>query len=696
MAQNYGPRIVTENLLLSLDPSQNKSYPATDLPLKDGLIMWMDAADDTTFSYSSGTTVSQWRDKSGFNYHMTPLAGSPTRNAFLNSRKVLAFTTSQDIQNLSIDLRTSPYTVFIISRYTSPSSGTGRILTSNGGYNNWLLGHWASETNKYFANGWVYSTYVALDTNWKMYLGDWGGPSNDLANFYGAGTAIATNSADASAGPWTLGINANSGERSNCEAAEIIVYNRLLTPKERNLVHTYLGEKWGISNSDRQIFDLSGNNFNFSFNGTNPRYNAKTIVSNFNTTTPYAVGSFGGQNLTSTILNLLYVDHTIEVAVNLKGFKAVKSFDNARDYEGAAGIILWQGYHGGLYVDAATQKLTYLIWNSDPTNVYTEYVLPNDLKDKILYITAKRQANVLSIFINGVLVAGPTSITTTVRSYSQINIGAAYQGDPSSGGSLGAFVWAGQHEYHLLRMYNKALSSSEIVSNYQAFKARFDLNVARYGLVLELNAGNPTSYAGSGSTWYDTSGTGNNGTLTYGPTYNSTNGGVVVLDGVDDYVTCANSTSLQITNALTLEIWFYNTASVDGLGMIVKGPLSSDYDYMLYLTGNSTLAYFYKKDSGGGIHYGGTTLSLLNRWLHIVVTHTSGGVYTMYANGVAIDSAGFSNSTIRSSSNPLFIGAGWSPDYFYGNVGETRIYNVALSATQVLQNYNATKGRYGL
>ena len=222
-------------------------------------VLWMDAADDSTFSYSSGTTVSQWRDKSGFNYHMVLVSAGPTRNAFQNSRKVVAFTTTQDIQNLSIDLRTSPYTVFIVSRYTSPSAGTGRILTSNSSYNNWLLGHWASETNKYYANGWVYSTYVALDTNWKLYLGDWGGPSNDLANFYGAGTAIATNSADASAGPWTLGINAYSGEKSNCEAAEIIVFNRLLSTPERRLVHTYLGQKWGISNTDRSIIDLSGN-----------------------------------------------------------------------------------------------------------------------------------------------------------------------------------------------------------------------------------------------------------------------------------------------------------------------------------------------------------------------------------------------------------------------------------------------------
>jgi len=55
MAQHYSPRIVTDNLVMCLDPSQNKSYPTTDLPVKGGLLLWLDASDDTTFTYSSGT-----------------------------------------------------------------------------------------------------------------------------------------------------------------------------------------------------------------------------------------------------------------------------------------------------------------------------------------------------------------------------------------------------------------------------------------------------------------------------------------------------------------------------------------------------------------------------------------------------------------------------------------------------------------
>ena len=112
MALQYSPKIVQDSLVMCLDASNNKSYP-TDLPVKNGLVMWMDAADDTTFSYSSGTTVSQWRDKSGLNNHMVPISAAPTRNAFLNSRKVLAFTTTQQIRNTTLSLINSANTVFV-------------------------------------------------------------------------------------------------------------------------------------------------------------------------------------------------------------------------------------------------------------------------------------------------------------------------------------------------------------------------------------------------------------------------------------------------------------------------------------------------------------------------------------------------------------------------------------------------------
>ena len=674
MSKIYSPKIVTDSLVMCLDPSQNKSYPTTDLPIKDGLVMWMDAADDATFSYSSGTTVTQWRDKSGYNYHGTPLTAGPTRSSFLNSRKVLAFTTGQSIGNLSFTMETSANTVFVVSRLTGTTNA--RVLTAY--YNNWLLGHWGGLVNPYYAEGWVYYSPNAADTVWRIYMGDWGGPSNDLAAAYSNGTVLTSGSTVASAGPKGLGINFQGGEPSTCEAAEIIVFNRLLSTSERRLVHTYLGQKWGISNTDRSIVNLADSSKNGLLgNGT---------VANMPLIDYYNKGSlkFDGSNDyvnigTGTGLNQFSGDFTVSLWAMATGLNS--NYGN---------LI------GDYYTNTvATTNEWQIMMNNSSTylNVYrvgTGYIISNTASgfsaNTWINVVLTRIGSAITLYANNTVIATATNSTTFGTATGNFNIGI--DGNNTSEAFSGLIS--------NVLIYNKGLTATEVAQNYNAQKSRYTNTIVQQGLVLNLDAANPYSYAGAGTTWFDTSGNANNGTLTNGPTYNTTNSGVINFNGTNNYVTSANSSSLQITSALTLEIWFYNTANADGLGMIVKGPLSSDYDYMLYLSGNSTYVSFYKKDSLGTPYYGGVTLSLLNRWLHIVATHTSGGLYTMYVNGVAVDSAAFASSSIRSSSNPLYIGAGWNPAYFSGNIGETRIYNIALSAAQVLQNYNASKSKFGL
>lgn len=65
------------------------------------------------------------------------------------------------------------------------------------------------------------------------------------------------------------------------------------------------------------------------------------------------------------------------------------------------------------------------------------------------------------------------------------------------------------------------------------------------GLILSLDAANTRSYPGSGTVWTDLSRSGINGTLTNGPTFNTANGGNIVLDGTDDYVNCSNSSTIS-------------------------------------------------------------------------------------------------------------------------------------------------------
>ncbi len=219
------------------------------------------------------------------------------------------------------------------------------------------------------------------------------------------------------------------------------------------------------------------------------------------------------------------------------------------------------------------------------------------------------------------------------------------------------------------------------------------------GLVLCLDAADRKSYPGSGNIWYDRSGYQNHGTLTptvNGPIYNNANGGNVVFDGVDDYVSINNSSSLQLTSALTLSIWVYINAAFTAKGLITKGPASSDYDYMMYLSGNSTRIDFYKKNSSAIVLNTSTsTRTYINRWANIVITFDGVNV-VQYDNSTTFLTTTFANSEIRTSSNSLRILSGWSSGNISGNLSTVQIYNRALSASEVARNFNAQRNRFAL
>jgi hypothetical protein len=206
------------------------------------------------------------------------------------------------------------------------------------------------------------------------------------------------------------------------------------------------------------------------------------------------------------------------------------------------------------------------------------------------------------------------------------------------------------------------------------------------GLVLCLDAADQTSYPTTGTTWFDLAGS-NNGTLTNGPTFNSTNGGSIVFDGVDDYVTFLQVPSL--TNQLTMECWFY----LNAIQSQSQNRLISNGDwYVIYLGSTSQLS-FYMNNQGGYIYSTGN--SFLNSWNHIVATY-DGTSRAIYINGILKTTANASGNV--PNGNILNIGAYQNQSKYTinGRMPIMRIYNKGLSSTEVRQNYNAQKGRFGL
>jgi len=215
------------------------------------------------------------------------------------------------------------------------------------------------------------------------------------------------------------------------------------------------------------------------------------------------------------------------------------------------------------------------------------------------------------------------------------------------------------------------------------------------GLVLNLDAGNAASYPGSGTTWTDLSGSSNNGTLTNGPTYNSANGGSIVFDGVDDHVTTPYI--FPSSSSHTMAVW----AKSSGGGQTNRPIGNADSiggttgTSIIWGFGGSTTIYVIRR-AGAIYDCSGTLSGLSSGWHYICVTYNHSGVGTLVYGD---------NNVIATNTNIGFNGGllslrlgkdGNGNDRFNGNIAVAHIYNKALSAAEVSQNFNALRGRYNL
>jgi len=209
------------------------------------------------------------------------------------------------------------------------------------------------------------------------------------------------------------------------------------------------------------------------------------------------------------------------------------------------------------------------------------------------------------------------------------------------------------------------------------------------GLVLHLDAANTKSYPGSGTSWRDLSSNGNNGTTSGTPTFSSANGGTIVFDGTDDYVNTNKLPSeLSVYDQdYTFSAWVYPTnLSSD---KTIFGTDQTTFRTGLHLIFRSGAIYqgHYSSDFSAG------TVSI-NNWYNIVYTFVkSSGLATIYKNGVSQGSGTI--SSFLGTSN-VFIGRWANGNYFVGNGAMYSIWNRPLSATEIRQNYDASKSRFGL
>jgi hypothetical protein len=208
------------------------------------------------------------------------------------------------------------------------------------------------------------------------------------------------------------------------------------------------------------------------------------------------------------------------------------------------------------------------------------------------------------------------------------------------------------------------------------------------GLVLALDAGNIKSYVSGSTTWFDKSGYGNNGTLTNGPTFSSANGGSIVFDGVDDYVSfdISQPSSLFSTanGGTTIQYWLYTALST------FPSPTNSSSIFQdRYIThvNNSTLDTLFRDLQKKRL----INPISANVWYNVAIDTTN---FKMYINGQEQILANIPYAWGTDLVSPR-IGTNYYTS-FIGKISNFQVYNRALTQAEITQNFNALRGRFGI
>jgi hypothetical protein len=225
------------------------------------------------------------------------------------------------------------------------------------------------------------------------------------------------------------------------------------------------------------------------------------------------------------------------------------------------------------------------------------------------------------------------------------------------------------------------------------------------GLVLCLDAANRKSYPGSGTTWNDLSGRGNTGTLVNTPTYDAS--GYFNFDYTQsESVSFSNSPSIQFLNRspYTLEAWVYptrNPGASNWTGIFDREDTSigsRDGYNILFLGSTGTQTTFATERFVAGVNtfaFVNIDSSLsVNNWSHIVGTY-DGTNLTLYRNGSAVGTPATTTGNITNTSKTLTIGVRGG-QYFGGRISNAKIYDRALTVSEIQQNFNALRGRFGI
>ena len=301
-----------------------------------------------------------------------------------------------------------------------------------------------------------------------------------------------------------------------------------------------------------------------------------------------------------------------------------------------------------------------------------------------------RDGGSMKIYVNGVLKntnspAGFASRSVTKNSPLSIFAGKLYSGS-------NAIMDMGRAQ-----IYNKALTDAEVLANYNAYKTDF---IITNGLQYYIDAWIQSSgSAGGPGNILDISGNGRSGSLTNGAYYNSgtaSAGGAFVFDGINDYIQTNYTQNVPAGSSFTIGVWVNGQSfSPSNASVVASNYNGTPTAWNLYINGSGKFMASTRDDSNTITKFLTSTTTVSNSWKYLVY-RKNGNVFSLFVNGVQEDTQTITLGPITVNNTMRFGNYIYNDQPLVGKIGETHVYNVALSDADIQHNFTSTRSRYGV
>ena len=715
--QAHNPRIVTNGLIYHLDPT-NGGKGGSKILAKPTQIsdctLWLDA-DDAESVVLSSSNVTNWLDKSGSGNHCSQSTTSkqPVKNGTLNSRSTLTFDGTQYLDNTSM-VASSTNMLFIVKKINNVADDFSLfsfVATSNV----IDLYYWGANTDQYGFNSWAGDSWGINNFDKEglfqidAVLFKNGSPASSGVELYinGATQSLSQVKATSVSRTMSTGYRVGRGDSTtdqefNGEMAEVIVYARDLSDAERQSIEYYLSRKWAIPLKGRVTTNLA--------DGTNTTISDSGPVEITHSNTFYFPNPDDGN------CDLRLEGNEITIADNLPW---TMEFWIKRHTRGGARNV-YGGVWGNEYGTGEKERLQFTTSGSedklvlvDDGNNNASTVITNSVDIDCLHkwrhvvfafdgTTDATTAGCVRQYVDG-QDKGPTIALVNADSKITIKrIGS--RGGTSDNNRL-------EGELGNFRVYDKQLSHAEVLQNYNAQRAKYQNKKMSFAapdnlkLYLDAQSGTSSNYYADGI-WYDLSDQNNDATRA-NATFTDEGVKYYDFDGTGDYFTISDPG--ESTTTLSAFVWF-KTSDVTPSA---EDSLFTHYDYgvnqrswRLFLLTTGSYPGVWLSANGSSLVQvtAGSSTNIYNDTWHYFGFTFNSGTLVLYVDGVAYSNnivSGSIPSTLHNSTANVIVGdvlngGSASGGYdFNGQIANVMLYDTALSADQVTQNYNYFKHRFG-